>query len=436
MQQLLWKALGICPGDVVAFTGGGGKTSSARLVARELREAGRPCIFTTTTKIMPAPDMELVLWSEGGLEAVAGALARGQNVCLAERVEAETGKLIGLEPERVSSLRELGAGAVLVEADGSAMRPLKAPAAHEPVIPACADLVVPVAGASCLGRPLDAPAVHRPAETAAVAGVEVGSPITAGVIAAALLACTKGAPAGARIVPVLSQGDVAAPGLFAEVSGLLLGRHGVGRALLVAARTAEPVRAVAGEVSAIVLAGGESRRFGGGSKLLHPWRGSTLLEASLQAPLRAVLREVLVVTGAYHEALAPLLERYPVRVVRNERWAEGMATSLKAGLGALGPDLPEAALICLGDQPELPARVPDALVEAYRESHGLVVAPSCGGARRNPVLLDLRLLPELMTLEGDEGARRVVGRHTERTHLVEFHEESWFRDIDTRDQGT
>lgn len=432
MQQFLWKALGVCPGDVVAFTGGGGKTSSARLVARELQAAGRPAIFTTTTKIMPPLGMDMVLRAEAGLDPVRAALARGESVCLAERFEKSTGKLVGIGPEMVAELRSLGAGAVLVEADGSAMRPLKAPAPHEPVIPACADIVAPVAGASALGSPLDASMVHRPAETAAAAGVSVGSPITPAVFAAALLACTRGAPAQARIVPVLSQGDAAAPGLFQEVATRLLAQARIGRALLVAARTDQPVRAVAGDVSALVLAGGQSRRFGGGSKLLHPWGDTTLLEAALKAPLEAGLREVVVVTGAYHAELAALLERYPVRVVENPDWAEGMSTSLKVGLQALWPNGPGAAIVFMGDQPELPLVVPAALGEAHRRSGAPVVAPICAGRRRNPVLLDLSLLPELLAISGDEGARGVVKRHEAQAELIEFAHEHWFRDVDTR----
>ena len=427
----LWRALGICPGDVVALTGGGGKTSLAAAVARELQAEGRPVIVTTTTKIFPAAEMDLVLAGGSSLSAVQAVLAQGRNVCVAERVEEGTGKLIGLAPERIAALRGLGAGSVLVEADGSAGRPLKAPAAHEPMIPACADLVVPVVGAGALGRNLSAEVAHRVDHVAACAGVAVGDPITPGVMAAALLACTKGTPQGARVVPVIGQADLDGTEAAAEeIAGLLAGQAGIGRVVVAAPRTLTPVRRVHGEVSALVLAGGASRRFGG-AKLLHPWAGKTLVEASLMAPLRAGMREVLLVTGAYHQELVKILAQYPVRLVYNPDWAEGMSTSVRAGLAAItaGPDL-QGLLICLADQPLLPSRVPDALAEAFRRTRSAVIAPVLGGSRRNPVLFRRDLFAELAAVEGDEGGRSVVQRHLAQIHLVEFTEPGWFQDVD------
>mgnify|MGYP000887916365 CR=1 FL=1 len=147
------------------------------------------------------------------------------------------------------------------------------------------------------------------------------------------------------------------------------------------------------------------------------------------ARLSAGLREVLVVTGAYHEALAPLLSRYPVRVIPNPDWAEGMSTSLRAGLRALVGE-PEAVVVCLGDMPFLPPAVVTELVRAYRRTGAPIVAPEVGGVRRSPVLFDRALLPELMAIRGDEGGRAVVQRHQAEMVLVPFPEERWFRDVD------
>lgn len=430
VEQALWKALGICPGEVTAFTGGGGKSSTARRVARELLDLGRPAIFTTTTKIYPAPEMELVFLDREGTEAVSRALGSGRSVCVAAGMEAGSGRLLGISAEQVASLAELGAGAVLVEADGSARLPLKAPAAHEPVIPPQATLVVPVAGASALGRPLDHHTVHRPEETAHAAGVALGASITPEVMAAALLACTRGTPDGARVVPLLSQADLRAD--LASVARLLLGRSKVGRVVEAAPRTDQPVRALHREVVCVVLAGGASRRFGG-SKLLHAWRGRTILEASLEAALRCGLGEVVVVTGAYGPELETLLRHHPVRLVPNPAWEEGMSTSLKAGLRSLESSPPSAVMIFLGDQPLLPAHVPAALANGFRATGAPIVAPAVQGQRRSPVLFDWGLLPELLELTGDEGGRQVVRRYAGQMEQIEYTDQAWFQDIDTRD---
>ncbi|MDB4894630.1 MAG: MoeA-like protein, partial [Firmicutes bacterium] len=367
---------------------------------------------------------------------VSAELAAGRPVCLGARFDEATGKLIGVSVADVALLRErLGATVILVEADGSAGRPLKAPAAHEPVIPPCADLVVPVAGAGVLGQLLDGEHVHRPALVAAAAGVTEGSVVTPAVVAAALAACTRGAPAEARVVPVLGQADL--PGVCAglrETAGLLCGA-GVGRVVLAAPRSDQPVRDVVGTVAVVVLAGGAGRRFGS-NKLVHPWGDVTVLEASLRAPLRAGLAEVVVVTGAYHAELAARLARYPVRVIPNPDWQEGMSTTLRAGLGAVGDPAVgnlAAVLVCLGDMPRLPAEVLTELVRAHARSGAPVVAPEAGGLRRNPVLFDRSLVRELTEARGDEGGRSVVRRHQQEMLLVSFPDPSCFGDVDSRD---
>jgi len=185
-------------------------------------------------------------------------------------------------------------------------------------------------------------------------------------------------------------------------------------------------------VGAIVLAGGKSRRFGG-SKLLHPWaNGRTILEASLMAPLGADLDRVLVVTGADHAELAILLKLYPVEVIHNPDWEVGMSTSVKAGLLALeAGGAPDAFLICLGDQPMLPSSVIRDLVDVYRTGSSSIVAPSLGGERQNPVLLDWSLVPEFLAVQGDQGGRGVIKRHANDITLIPYANGDWFRDIDS-----
>lgn len=415
----LWTALGICPGEVVAFTGGGGKTSLALRVAREMGQAGRPVIFTTTTKIWPVAGMTTVTSSDQIPHLLSAP------VCVVSGVEPGTGKLTGISPDEVALLRTRAPEAmILVEADGSAGRPLKRPAPHEPVIPPCADLIVPVAGASALGKPVSAEWVHR-AELFTDADL-----VTPQVVADGLLACTRGTPPGARIVPVLGQADL--PGVEAslqEIARLLLDHGTVGRVILAAPATDQPIRAITGDVAAVVLAGGASRRFGG-NKLAAEVDGLTLLERSLLAPLKAGLAQTIVVTGAYHADLASVLARYPVQVVHNPDWAEGMSTTLRAGLAALGPAT-QAAVLCLADQPFLPPAVVTGLVDAWRRGRAPIVAPMAGGTRRNPVLFDRPLFPELMAVSGDEGGRSVIRRHEAQMEAVPFTETAWFKDIDT-----
>lgn len=148
--------------------------------------------------------------------------------------------------------------------------------------------------------------------------------------------------------------------------------------------------------AAVVLAAGGGSRFGGGShKLLAPFRGRPLVSWALAAA--DVLDELLVVTGAVEVPLPP-----GAREVRNDRWAEGQATSLAAAVeAAAGHD---AIVVGLGDQPLIPA-------EAWRLVAAATATPMAvatyDGARRNPVRFAAEVWPLLPT-EGDEGARALL----------------------------
>ena len=147
--------------------------------------------------------------------------------------------------------------------------------------------------------------------------------------------------------------------------------------------------------AAVVLAAGGGARFGGdGHKLLATFRGRPLVEWALEAA--SVLDELIVVTGAVELPLPP-----GAHEVRNERWAEGQATSLQAGIAAAhGHD---AVVVGLGDQPLVPA-------EAWRlvaASPSPIAVATYAGRRRNPVRLAKEVWPLLPT-EGDEGARSVI----------------------------
>ncbi|MCL4808094.1 MAG: putative selenium-dependent hydroxylase accessory protein YqeC [Thermoanaerobaculia bacterium] len=170
----------------MSFVGAGGKTSLLLHLARELAEEGRPVLATTTTHLadptedvgkplartLLRPDFEQPATGEPctGLEPLPGV------TLLVARVANEPRKLKGIHPSRVGGLRELW-GLVLVEADGSKRRPIKAPADHEPVVPEGTDVVVGVVGLDALGEPMDERTVHRPERFAAVTGCAAGAPI-------------------------------------------------------------------------------------------------------------------------------------------------------------------------------------------------------------------------------------------------------------------
>jgi CTP:molybdopterin cytidylyltransferase MocA len=169
-------------------------------------------------------------------------------------------------------------------------------------------------------------------------------------------------------------------------------------------------------VSAILLAAGGGSRFGGG-KLLAPYRGRPLIEGALANLADAPVDETVVVIGADAKRLREVCEPHGVRVVENPGWAEGMSTSVRAGLGALELGA-RAAVVLLADQPLVGAGAVGRLVEAFERGAKVAVA-TYGGRPRNPVLFSREVWPLLEAeLSGDEGARPFLRQHPELVRQV------------------
>ena len=182
-------------------------------------------------------------------------------------------------------------------------------------------------------------------------------------------------------------------------------------------------------VAAILLAAGESSRMGRLKQLL-PWAGATLLEWQVAQMRDAGVADVVVVLGHEAAAIRDAVGRLPARVVVNESYREGRASSLRRGAEAIRDDA--GAILVLGvDQPR-PAAVTRRLIERWRESEALLVVPTAGGRRGHPVLVDGSLLAELRSVsEAELGLRAVTERHAAATDLVEIEDTSVHLDLNT-----
>jgi molybdenum cofactor cytidylyltransferase len=202
----LSDALGMRRDEVVALVGGGGKTTAMFRLAREMVERGGRAITTTTTRIFGAQiKLAPAHVAVAGLtrEHLSAALAAYRNVLVIGDTDRNTGKAEGVSLDLFTRLRAWCPGVcILNEADGSRMRAFKAPAPHEPVIPAETTLVVVVVGADIFGKPLDDEHVHRRGLVSALSGAGLGTPITPEIVARVLAhpeGGRKGVPAGARL---------------------------------------------------------------------------------------------------------------------------------------------------------------------------------------------------------------------------------------------
>jgi molybdenum cofactor cytidylyltransferase len=184
-------------------------------------------------------------------------------------------------------------------------------------------------------------------------------------------------------------------------------------------------------VAAIILAAGRSTRMGGPNKLLAELGGKPLVRLVTEQALASKAKDVIVVTGHQAELVEKALHGLDVKFVRNADFALGLASSVKAGVAAV-PDDADGVLICLGDMPMISAPLIDHLIEAFAPDRGnLIAVPVSDNRRGNPVLWSRRFFNELMTLDGDIGARHLIAKHSEAVAEVPVEGFGAFLDIDT-----
>ena len=184
------------------------------------------------------------------------------------------------------------------------------------------------------------------------------------------------------------------------------------------------------DIAAVVLAAGASRRMGIPKQLVAV-DGRPMLVRIVECVLAAGVDPVIIVLGAYADEIRLLLAGKPVTVVMNRQWEEGLASSLRAGLAAVGQA--EAVLFVPADMPRLTPGAIRAIIDEYRATGKTIIVPTCRGQRGNPVLFARSWFPQLAQLRGDVGGRVLVAAHQADVHAVEIGDEGILLDIDTPD---
>lgn len=187
-------------------------------------------------------------------------------------------------------------------------------------------------------------------------------------------------------------------------------------------------------IVALVLAAGRGRRFSkSDNKLFAPFRGRPLLRHAVDAALSSRVAETVVVTGFDAERVERELAGHPLRIVRNDEYEEGMASSLRAGLRHTSDA--DGAVILLGDMPLTSSALIDRLIETFEAGAAAAVAPTHGGRRGNPVLLGRALFPLVARLSGDTGARALLRARVDVREL-EIDDASVILDVDAESDLT
>ena len=178
-------------------------------------------------------------------------------------------------------------------------------------------------------------------------------------------------------------------------------------------------------MTAAILAAGSSSRLGTPKQLLK-LDGQTLIRRAAQTVLDAGIERVLVIVGRDASAIRDELRDWPVEIVVNANWPEGLASSVRVAVQNAGAS--DALLLTPCDLPFLSAHHLRALIEKYRAGNAPIVASRYDETLGAPLVIARALWPELLALRGDVGARRVILRHQAR--WIEWPEGA--ADVDTR----
>jgi molybdenum cofactor cytidylyltransferase len=476
----LAKALRIKKTDSIAIVGAGGKTSALFQLARELA----PCIVTTSTHLGSWQTGEATKHVMVGQNDILKAKIEGITLVTGAPMNGE--RLSGLDFSQIEQLHHIAkerGTPLLIEADGARQKPFKAPAEHEPAIPPFVDVVVVVAGLGVLGKAIDEENVFRSERLAdLVAESRRGTDESADSVAesrmeterltdsvtesrmeaegltdsvaesrmeaegmvrvlAHPLGGLKNIPDGARRVVLLNQADTAE--LQATGGRIAAGLMGVFDGVVVASLLQKKWQTIE-RVAGIILAAGGARRFGQPKQLLD-FHGKSFVRSVAEAARQAGLWPVIVVEGAVllTDCLADSRRGADastdsvaesrrgaegVRVVHNDQWASGQASSIRTGLGALPGDV-GAAIFLLADQPQVTVEVVRALVERHSMDLPAVLAPYVDDKRANPVLFDRVTFDALMQLQGDVGGRAIFSQFSPR--YLNWYDSRLLLDVDT-----
>jgi molybdenum cofactor cytidylyltransferase len=180
-------------------------------------------------------------------------------------------------------------------------------------------------------------------------------------------------------------------------------------------------------VYGIILAAGEGRR-AGGCKLSKEIHGKPMLEWVVEKASVSDFSGTILVTGKERELGEMLAERYGALCVYNEKYKEGMSSSLKKGISMLPPDA-EGFAVMLGDMPFIEVDTINMLIDEFRKWPEMVV-PVFRGRKGHPPIISCRYVEEIISVSGDKGARDVIIKNERMVRYIEVNDEGTVRDID------
>lgn len=424
----------------IAWVGSGGKTTLMFTIARQLLTK---CVLTTTTHLAKTEQKladQMILFEKQKVyddETLASIIGEGLTlICGGISIE-NTEKLDPLTEQQLESIsnycRKNGI-TLMIEADGSRQKPIKAPANHEPAIPIFIDMVCVVIGIKAIGKPATTDNIHRLKIFSEVTGIIENEVITEEHIFKYLthpLGGLKNILPGTKTILFLNQADTWLWGNTLYHYGKKF-KHHFSQTIISYTNSIEQditILASFTKIGCVILAAGEAKRFGS-PKQLAKWNGLTLIEHVIQNARKADLNPLLVVTGAYHNELETILQANKIEFKFNPDWSSGQASSVRVGVQHFSQST-KAIIFLLVDQPQIPKDLIIDLEIEFAKSGERIIAYSFHNQIRHPVLFSSELFEEMSNLVGSSGGRQLFSLYPPRT--IELLNPFHAKDIDSED---
>ena len=187
-----------------------------------------------------------------------------------------------------------------------------------------------------------------------------------------------------------------------------------------------------GEIWAVILAAGESKRMGL-PKMLLTFSGMTMIEKVITNVSESKIDKIIMVLGAYRDALVELISKLPVKYCYNDNYKKGMLSSVQCGFRNLS-SVCRAVLVFQGDQPLITSNAINEVIEAYLSSGKGIVIPVYKGRRGHPLLIDIKYRDEIEKLNPDKGLRSLACMFSDDVLEVDTNESGILTDFDTYEQ--
>lgn len=174
-------------------------------------------------------------------------------------------------------------------------------------------------------------------------------------------------------------------------------------------------------VAAIILAAGTSRRMGRPKQLL-PYRGQTLLGYVIQCAIDSSCSPVIVILGANAGQIEPKISRFPIKIVKNTEWNEGISSSIRCGITYVQEQFLniDAVVFLACDQPFVSAKIIEQLIDVYNSTNKFIIASNYRKTTGIPALFTCHFFSKLMELQGDRGAKQVINQYQYLVHKIDF----------------